>query len=70
MKAEHKKLVAKAAEARKAIATERAKADKLQTQLDTVNEEIVKLSSELSEIEQDAADSGLAVSDLHTAVKG
>lgn len=70
MKAEHKKLVAKAAEARKSIATERAKADKLQVQLDTVNEEIVKLSSELSEIEQDAADSGLAVSDLHTAVKG
>lgn len=70
MKAAHKALVTKASAARKAIDAEQAKAAKLQAQLDAVNEEIVNLSSELSEIEQDAADSGLSVADLHTAVKG
>ena len=70
MKAAHKALITKATEARKAIAAERTKVEKLQAQIDEANEEISKLSSELSVIESDAADSGLSVVDLHKAAKG
>ncbi|MGR9413159.1 hypothetical protein [Rhizobium leguminosarum] len=69
MKAAHKAYVNKAAPVRKAIAAERAKVEKLQAQLDAANEEIVNLSSELSVIEQEAADAGLSTSELHAAIK-
>lgn len=70
MKAAHKAFVTKAAPIRKAIAAERAKVEKLQAEIDAANEEIATLSSELSVIEQDAADAGLSTSDLHEAAKG
>jgi cell division protein FtsB len=70
MKAAHKAFVTKAAPVRKAIAAERAKVEELQAEIDASNEEIVKLSSELSVIEHEAADAGLSTSDLHAAIKG
>jgi cell division protein FtsB len=68
MKAAHKAFVNKAATTSKAIAAERAKVEKLQAEIDAANEEIATLSSELSVIEQEAADAGLSTADLHDAV--
>jgi hypothetical protein len=70
MKVAHKEIVKRAAIARKALQDEQAKAAQLQTDLDASNAEIVSLASSLSEIEHEAADSGLAVSDMHAAIKG
>lgn len=70
MKTAHKALISKAAAARKAIDAETARIEKLQAEIDAGNEKLAGLRTDLSEIEHEAADSGLAVSDLHTAVKG
>lgn len=69
MKAAHKALVNKAAPVRKAIAAEMAKIEKLLAEVDAGNERLAANLSELSVIEQEAADSGLSTSDLHAAIK-
>ncbi|MGZ2449592.1 TolA-binding protein [Rhizobium ruizarguesonis] len=69
MKSAHKAFVTKATPVRKAIDAERAKVEELQDQMDAANEEIATLSSELSVIEQEAADAGLSTADLHAAIK-
>jgi predicted nucleic acid-binding Zn-ribbon protein len=69
MKAEHKKLVARATAARKAIKAKTLDITELEADAEKAKADLVELQTELSAIETEAAESGFAVSDMHAAVK-
>lgn len=69
MKAEHKKLVAQATAARKAIKEKMLDMVELENDLATAGVSLAEMREGLSQIEAKAAASGLSVSDLHAAVK-
>lgn len=68
MKAHLKAFVTKAIAARKAIAAETLTAADLQSDLSASKTRLKHLRGELAEIETEAAQAGLSVSDLHDAV--
>ena len=65
MKAKHKAIVAKASRIRTEIADKVVAASKLATTLGAVTDDIAALKSQMSEIQSEAADSGLSVADLN-----
>lgn len=69
MKAAHKKLVADATAARKAIRDKTLELADLNASAEEASSAIVSLQADLSAIETEAASIGFAVSDLHAAVK-
>ena len=64
----HKATIKKASALRTAIADKVVEASKLETDLISLNGDIEALRSQMSEVESEAADAGLAVSDLHDAL--